>query len=352
MDTNALLAAVIAAARQPNSKKAAMNVADFGASILEPQQFNRFVEMAEEKAALLGEARRIPMPRHRVNIDLIGIFDWVITAGQDADGNHRDATDDEGTTPTTKTPQLDARELVAKTGLLDKAARRNIEGVSFEDHLLGLMGGAFAKDLSAYCLLADTDFDYSASRVLAVLSQADGWLKKADNQVFGQDSADGTRVKDFDASAIGTDDYELAGTQAKALFQVMYETIEGRFIDGNEGEFRIYAPRDVYNAYRELWIGRYKNPADSLATGAVPDFLGIPVVRTPELGRHPLGRRNVWLSHPDNHAYGIFHEVTTEPARKPGNRSTDFYMVAEADSGYEDSEGAVVARLDEARPAA
>ena len=56
------------------------------------------------------------------------------------------------------------------------------------------------------------------------------------------------------------------------------------------------------------------------------------------------------LSHPNNMAWGVFHEVTIEPDRVPKDRRTDFVMTLEGDAGYEDENGAVAAFIEQESP--
>lgn len=335
-----------------DSAQKAMDVQDFGASLLNPEQFNRFIQIMQDATVLLQESRRVDMTTPERVIDLTGIFEWVLRAGNDADGNHRDYTNEPGTKVTTRQNRLVARELIAKTGLFDKAARRNIEREQFENTLLSMLGGAAGRDMSAYIMLARRTYNYALSDTHALLSQTDGLLARAGSQIYGVESAAGVGDADFSASAIGTTDYQAAGTQARTVMQIMLETIQKKYIGGSEREFRYHCTWDFFDAYRELWISRGGIDSDSvLSGGRQPDYKGIPVVYAPELEREIDGNRHVLLSHPDNQNYGVFHEVTMEPDRIPGNRKTDMYLTFEGDVNYEDEFAAVAANLDTPKPA-
>ena len=80
-------------------------------------------------------------------------------------------------------------------------------------------------------------------------------------------------------------------------------------------------------------------------------YKGIPVVYCPMLERASEATGRVaMLQHPDNMAWGVFHEVTIEREREAKARRTDFVLTIEADAHYEDENAAVVALIDQTQP--
>jgi len=311
-----------------------ITVGDLGSAVLQPQKFERFVQTVQEKANILNEARFIEMDSSEVDIDRVGFSGRILKAGELANGD-----DNENVTavkPVFGTNKLTAKELVAVTGIKDKSLRRNIEKEGFEDTLVDLFAGSAGKDLEEFAILADKDIAYNDDDVLSL---ADGWVKDAVNKVYGSGA-----TADFDPDKV------------EELFESMILALPKEFL-GDPTEWRIYAPFEVVNAYIEVLKARNTPVGDKAYTeaGSV-HYKGFPVVYSPMIERSKAvgdggAGRVCLLGHPDNMAWGLFHEITVEKDRKPTLRKTDFVLTLEGASGYEDENGAVVAYMDQEKPA-
>jgi len=316
-----------------------ITVSDLDESILVPQKFSRFVRAMQSRANILSEARFMKMDSQQADIDRVGFVGRILKSGTDAGGDHREISDtDDYAKPQFATNKLIAKELQAVCGIRDKALRRNIEKGGFENTLVDLFGEAAGRDLEEWCLLADTDIQWATDDVLSL---TDGWIKLAVQKVYG----DGDDA-DFDPTS---DEWP------ENLFQAMLDALPKQFLQ-NRPEWRIWVPWEVEDDYRNLLKARETALGDAALIGNAPLFYkGIPVRYSPMIERSKTvaaggAGRVALLGHPDNMAWGIFHEITVERDRKPRDRRTDFVLTVEGDSGYEDENAAVAAFIDQEAP--
>lgn len=311
--------------------KAVTDISTFGASILATDKFDQFVREARDSTTILPEARFIPMDAQKVEIDRIGFAGRILDAGRDDAGAHRSLGEGDFADPNTATNDLEAQELIAIASLRDAALRRNIERGGFEDTLVSLFSEAAGRDLEEYALLADTDW---AAIDDLMLSKTDGWVKRAAQKVYGGAS------EDFDPA------------DSESIFQAMLDSLPKRFLQ-DRSMWRFYVPFEVEDGYRDQLKGRGTQLGDETQTQNRPlSYKGIPVVYVPIIERAKTVAsggpgRVCLLSHPDNLAWGVFHEVTVEREREAKERRTDFVLTVEPDADYEDENGAVAAYLDQ-----
>lgn len=341
MDNATLLARLDAAF------KAVTDTNTLGDSILATEKFDRFVEIMQHRATVLPEARFIEMRSHKTDIDRVGFVGELLRAARTSPDFD---TGTGYTAPTFVTETLDAVELRGDTSLTDAALRRNIERGNFESTLVDLFGAAGGRDFESFCLLSD-----SSGGASGLYGATDGWARKAENKVYGRDVS-GQVEADFDP----TDD-----AFPENMFDAMLAALPKEFFV-NPGEWRIYCNWNTYNAYVDILKQRQTALGDEAQTGALArrPWKGIEVVYAPMLERSAavnlssdsvvkrdrIEGQLALLTHPDNTAWGVFHEITIEPSREAKDRATNFHLTVEGDAGYEDPNGAVVALLDKANP--
>jgi hypothetical protein len=316
-------------ARLDGAFKAVTDVNELGASVLNTAKFDRFIQEARDATTVLPEARFVPMDTHRMEIDRVGFPGRVLKAGRTATALTRVLGEAEFSLPEFRLHALEAKELQAITSLRDAALRRNIERGGFEDTLVDLFGQAAGRDLEEYAMLADKDIAYATDDVL---SQTDGWVKRADLKLYGTGAG-----ANFDPA------------NGESMFESMLQAIPKRYM-GNPAEWRIWVSWGVRNSYVDVLRGRGNMRADELQEGISTSvrYKGIPIVYSPGLERstQPVAL----MSHPDNMVWGVFHQVTIEPEREAKGRRTDFVLTVEADAGFEDESAAVVAFPATTRP--
>ena len=299
--------------------KSIVDVSQIGQSILSATQFDRFVRAMQRRTNVLQEARFIPMDSQKVNIDRIGFAGRVITKAITAAGASKGSESE--VAPAFDTNSLQAAEFRAKTGIEDRALRRNIERGGLEGTLVDLFGEAAGRDWEEIALLGEA----ASVDIPDTLQATSGWLEKA-----------ATKISDVDPTA---SDWPIN------LFEAALLAMPKQFWV-NPSEFRFYVPWEVRNAYIDLMIERKTPLGDRALTDAFGmTYKGIPVVATAMLERSEKYDYATLLSHPDNMVWGVFHEITIEPDREPGNRRTNFYLTVEADAHYEDENAAVAVRI-------
>lgn len=346
MSTNELLSEL------DRAVKAVTDVDTFGDSLLQPQKFDEFVRRMEDRSVVMPEARFVEMEAQQTDIDRTGFVGRILHSGSTDTGDSRELSSSDFSEPTAATNKLIAQELQAITSLRDRALRRNIEKGGFEDTLVDLFAEAAGRDFEEYALLGDTNIAHADDDVL---SKTDGWVKTSANKVYGGSGGQ------FDTS-----DSDWPET----MFQAQLDALPKRFIQ-NISEWRIYVPFSVLDAYRDLLKARNTELGDRMMTeGGGPTMSnGSPVTATLpwkglwvtycpllERSREATGDyastednvagRLALLSHPDNMAWGVFHEVSIEQEREAKARRTDFVLTFEGDAHYEDENGAVAAFID------
>lgn len=324
--------------------KAVTDISDLGQSILQPQKFDQFVRRMEDRQVVLPDARFIPMDAQRTDIDRTGFIGRILRSGSDGAGASQTLAEGDFAQTTQATNQLNAVELQAVTSIRDRALRRNIERGNFENTLVDLFGEAAGRDFEEFALLADSNITHGDDDVL---SKTDGWVARAGSRVFGRDqTAAPNQAQDFDPAG---------ATFPENMFEAMLNALPKRFLQ-NVMDWRFYVTFEMLNSYRNLLRDRGTDLGDQAQTQGLPTnsvpFKGIPVVFAPLLERAQVATagevsgRLALLTHPDNMAWGVFHEVSIEQEREAKARRTDFVLTVEADADYEDENGAVAAFVD------
>lgn len=332
----------------------AITTGDFGDSILLPKQRNRFIRMAQEDSPILRETRRLTMTRHQENIDRTAFLERVLRAGEDSTGAHKVLVQSEYAKPEFFTNKLNAFEVQGTVSILDKALRRNLEQQYYINTLMDGFNEAVGRDLAELFVLADTEIDPADD---LLLSKTDGWAKGAVNKLYGVDRADTDGAGPITADA---KDFDPANDDAAAgfpinMFQAMLVALPKRYFR-NPAQWKFKMGWEVQDAYREQIAKRIGSTADSaLVDGRVSNYKGIqidyePTFEKAETPQNGGAGRICMLLHPSNNVWGVFHEVTVEPSRKPEERRTAYVVTAEVDCNYEDENAAVVAFIDQARP--
>lgn len=316
-------------------------ISDMHDAILQPTKFDKFVRRVQDKTVIVPEARYIKMETHRVDIDRIAFIGRILTSLKDTEGNTRELLTSEFAKPSVDTNRLDSQDFQAIASIRDETLRKNIEKGGFEDTLIDLFGEAAGRDLEEFFILADKDMLYSQDKVL---SKEDGWVKLAENKVYGVNGPGGN--KDFDPAG---------ATYPENMFEAMLDVLPKYYL-GSRTDWRFYVTYPVEKAWRKLLKARQTPLGDEFTTKAAPlAYEGIPIVRVPMLERAKEidkgGPGTVcMLQNPDNMVWGIFLEVGIEREREAKLHRTDFVLTVEADSDYEDENAVVIAYIEKPVP--
>jgi hypothetical protein len=380
-----------------------------GSTILEPQQFDRFVRVMQNKAVLLPMFRLQVMDAPKADIDRIA-FGQRVMGVPPAEGQPKSEGD--FVSPASSRHQLEAEYMQGVVSLTDKLLRRTIERAALKDTVMDLIAERVGLDIEEQGLKGDS---LSLDPYLAL---NDGWLKitrrrvvEDANQAYDDGAValfttggaettktfylpklpiteltfelwesptgTGTKVSDEDGDGVvdevggsgvtGTIDYEsgkveVSGLTPATAYGVKYtansfdktasnypENLFDRLIRvvpkpyyGNPSEWVIAAPFHVIKAYRDRLKARNSALGDEAqVNGQVRlPYEGSWVTYVPNMPNNL-----VWLTHPDNTIYGVFHEVEIEQERVAKAKRYDIIVDAETDYHFEEPEASVVAEI-------
>lgn len=346
-------------ATKATSKLAALNAAfksitvgDLGEAILKPTAYNRFVRLLQEEANILRAARRVPMPTPITEIHRTGFLQRVLRAGDASDGTHKVLVQSEYAKPAFQVNKLQAFEVQGTVSIYDKTLRRNLEKSYYINTLLDGFNQAVGKDLEELFLFMNTAYNPATD---LLLSKGNGWVKEGVNKIYGLTAGSGNgttgnKARNFDPTSTDPD----AGFP-RNMFQALLLAIP-KVHFRNPSEWVIYCSWEVQDAYREQIARRDGVAADSaIIDGKVHNFKGIRIEYAPGIQKSATtaaggAGKVAMLQHPNNMAWGVFHEVTVEPSRWPEERRTAYVVTAEVDAGYEDENAVVIALIDQANP--
>lgn len=295
---------------------------DLGASVLQPNYRNEFIREATRDLSIFSEARRVLMVNNVENIDRTGFGERVM---------HKVGEKEEvkTTKPFTDQEKLIADEYAAGVGITDKALRRNIERQKYAQTLVQMLGQRFGEDWETFAVGSDKT-KYSAGNLLKT---GDGWIKKCTNKIYGKGTG-----KEFDGSK-----------DVSEMLEAMLKSYPKNYLK-QRSKLRFYLDGDYFNKYINEVGERPTIAGDEAVSKYVArPFKGVPVIEAPVLSDEDIvdptdgwGPTNM-LMDPNNMVYGVFHEVTMEPERKPALRLSNYYITCEVDQGFENPNVGVVA---------
>lgn len=296
-----------------SNKASVLATQTFNKAILNPEQAGKFIREVTRDQVIMAEARVTPMKSHTKNLDRVTLDGRVLHSGYDTDGYTRVLSDDEKVKFTTWQNQLIAVKLKTQAEIEDDELEDNLEGKTFVNTLLSLMGEGISDDLEVWALGANKDEISRDDDDL--LSTTTGWLHRSEYNVYDQSIEDGEDVE--------------------ALFKSMLELIPKKFLK-NRNSFRFGVPFEYEDLYRDLLAGRETSLGDETIQGFRPlTYRGIPVKHVPSLDDTGLqeltGSPAAMLYNPENLAMGIFRQIGVEPARHAAKEMTEWVVTMRGD---------------------
>lgn len=147
--------------------------------LLLPEQANQFIDFVYDEPTILNQARFVRMNAPERKINRMGFGSRILRAARqtgsalDAGGNDRYVRAADRAKPQTSQIELRTSEVIAEVRLPYEVLEDNIEGESFEAHVLRAIATQVAIDLEEWALWADTA---SSDPFLALQN---GWMKRA-----------------------------------------------------------------------------------------------------------------------------------------------------------------------------
>ena len=318
-----------------SAMKAVTNISALGASVLQPEYINKYVQAMRAERTILKDCRYIDMQAQTYNMDRTEFGGRITVSGV------------ESTAPTASDPdfaqvQLVAKEFVALATLTDQAARRTIERQQFANTLTQMTANKFGEDAEALAVWGDTTKYTSGD----LFKQQDGWIKKATNKIYGTESTSGAADQDFDKTGDVTD-----------ILSKMLTEYPRNYLK-NRSSLRFYLPSDAFDQYiDEVGVRETAQGDNALATNIARPFKGVPVIESYVLndadGRDTTDGygKTLMLLDPENTVFGNFHQITMEQEREAIKRQTNFIVTRESDQAFVNPNVNCVALYDIAKPA-
>lgn len=292
-----------------------MVIDNFGASVLQPGYFDKYVEYATRDTSILVDARQIIMDQQVVNIDRTGFTGRILEPGRETKVPKR-------AKPEVRQERLVANELIADVAITDQALRRNIERGGYEDTLINMMAAQAGVDWESYAVLGNRKLA-EVDDADPLLAEQNGWIAKCRNHLY-------------------SDDTEIAGAKEGKEVQTMLRSMLKHYPQEYRGDRRnlvYYLDSDTFDDYVEEVGERPTIAGDDAITNYIArPYKGIEIREAPVLNEardiDGVGQ-TAMLVNPDNLVYGIFENVTIERDRNVRRRLTDFVLTMEVDQAFE-----------------
>lgn len=305
---------------QELARRADLALADLNANggLLDAEQANTFIDMVVEQPTILKQSRVIRMNAPSRKINRVGFASRIMRAAVQAGGANDDGSNDryvleaDRSKPTTAQIQLDTSEVIAEIRLPYEVLEDNIEGQSFEQHVMRLIAERAALDLEELALWADTG---SGDAYLAL---QDGWMKRMTSHVVDNSN----------------------GGVAPAMFKNGLLAIPQKYLR-NLSAMRHFVSKANTIKYRDLVAGRATGYGDSMLTGQAPIFAyGVPVDAADLLGSMGGGNKG-FFTYPQNLLFGIQRQLQVETDKDIRSREIIIVLTARVAIQIDDEDATV-----------
>lgn len=307
---------------QELARRADLVLADLNANggLLDAEQANTFIDMVMEQPTILRQVRQIRMNAPERKINKIGFASRIMKAApqgstpfeQDNGINNRYLAAADRSKPTTSQIQLNTKEVIAEVRLPYEVLEDNIEGQSFESHVMRLIAERAAIDFEEFSLFADTG---SGDAYLAL---QDGWLKRMTSHVVNNASA-GVSPDMFQAGLLAMPQKYLRNLAAMKHIVSVANTIK----------------------YRGKVAQRATGYGDSMLTQGGPIYAhGVPVEAAPMLAAQGTGNQGIF-THPQNLIFGIQRQLQVETDKDIRSREIIIVLTARVALQIEDEDASV-----------
>lgn len=300
---------------QELARRADLAIADLSANggMMSQTQTNTFIDMIVAQPTILQQARviRMPGPSHRIN--RIGFGSRIVHAAPQ--GTSPFAADD-GTNdrylaaakrakPTTGKLELNTSEVIAEVHLPYEVLEDNIEGQSFEAHVMRLIAEQAASDFEELALTSDTTSND------ADLALFDGFIKLANEH-----EVDLSAQTDVDGNSLNSGIHPATFANAMLALPKQYHR--------NLSQLRHYLTVADTIKYRARVAQRQTGYGDSALTdNGRLTVLGVPVEQAPLM---PSGYG--LFTFPQNLIFGIQRAISVETDKDIRSREIIIVLTA------------------------
>lgn len=296
--------------------------------LLNPKQFDKFIEQTLETAIVRKECRREDGDEKQTKIDKIGFAQETIIQTPTAEGEEHTTT----TKPTTGQVGISTVEYIIAVDVGYSALRNSIEKAGFENKLMKRISNKAGTDMEALGVNSDDDAGSG------VYDDNKGWF-----QIGATDHEVDHSNADFASTAHKT----------LRLFDNMLDSLPKKYLDSSDlKSWRFYTHVDIEWLYRR-WltaIGATHAGAMNYLIDNPPVFYqGIPVVGVPRLARTFTGTPAYYVSkamlcHPQNLIEYVQVEISFVSESKPRKRIIEITGTFNIDWEIEETDAVVVAK--------
>lgn len=273
--------------------------------LLTEEQTDTFIDLIFDQPTILKQARQVRMAGPSTKINKVFFANRILRAALqsgsalDAGGNDRYVRAADRAKVTTSFIRMETDEVIAEVRLPYEVLEDNIEGQSFEAHIMRKIAEQAAVDMEEWALGADT------ASSDAYLALQDGWMKRASSHVVNNLSA-GCNPAMFEAGLL-------------ALPQKYHR---------NLSQLRHFVTVANVIKYRSIVAARGTGYGDSMLTGMAPVYaMGVPVEPAPMLAGISSGTQGL-LTNPSNLLFGIQRQVRVETDRDVRSREHIIVLTA------------------------
>jgi len=277
---------------QELARRADIALADLTANggVMSPEQTESFIDLVYDQPTILKQVRQVRMNAPEVKLNRIGFDTRILRAAaqsggaNDAGSNDRYVLEADRSKPTTSQIALNSSEIIAEVRIPYELLEDNIEGESFESHVMRLIAERAAIDLEEFALHADT------ASGDAYLALQNGYLKRMTSHVVNNASA-GVSPTMFKNGLLAVPQRYLRNLPSMKHFVSMANTIK----------------------YRDLVSQRATGYGDTMLTTAAPIYAhGVSVEGAPMLAAVSGGENLGFLTMPKNLIFGLRRSVSVE----------------------------------------
>lgn len=274
-------------------RRADLALADLNSNggILLPEQANTFIDMVLDEPTILRQVRQVRMGAPERKINRLGFTSRIMRAAPQGSPPYQadDGTNDryllatDRSKPVTSQIAITTKEQIAEVRIPYEALEDNIEGMSFEQHVMRLIAQRAALDFEEWALFGDT------ASGDAYLALQDGYLKRMTSHVVDNASAG----------------------PSPSLFTAGMLAMPQKYLR-NLGQVKHYVSIANTIKYRSLVAERQTGYGDSMLTQGGPIFAaGVGVEGAPMLAAGGGGAQG-FFTFPQNLIWGIWRQIQVE----------------------------------------
>lgn len=258
--------------------------------LLDAEQTNTFIDLVVDQPTILRQVRQVRMAAPEMKINKIGLSGRLLraatqTGGQEDNGtNGRYLAKNKRSAPTTSQIEMATKEVIAEVRIPYEVLEDNIEGQSFEAHIMRLIAERAALDLEELALFGDT-----ANVADDFLALQNGWIKRA--AAHSVDNASG-----------GADD-EMITTALLAMPQQYLRYLP---------QMRAFISQANKIKFQASRIGRQTALGDASVVGNMDLYSqGLKIEESPMMAADGVGNKGL-ITNPKNLIWGVQRKLTIE----------------------------------------